>query len=280
MRIDIHSHIFPDALAERALRELTEKTRPYESIYGVITPYANGTADGLLASSKAAGLDFSVVMPIATSPHPTHTINNFAAAVDQRPGLRSFGTVHPRNPDVMRELERVKELGLRGIKLHPEYQNCFADEPASVAVVQKATELGLWVLFHAGLDVGIHGPVHGTPERFARLRRAVPDARMILAHLGGFNMWEEVEQVLPDLVGVYVDTSYSIPAFPEQRDRFARMIRAFGTDHVLFGTDSPWNDQAESIRATEKFFKEYQFSKAESDAILGGNAAGILGIGA
>lgn len=277
MRIDIHTHIFPDAIAEKALCKLTESTRSYESIYGVITPYTNATADGLLASSKAAGLDYSVVLPIATSPHPSHTINNFAAAINKRPGLRSFGSVHPRNPEAMQELERIKELGLRGIKLHPEYQNCYVDESATIAVVKKATELGLWVLFHAGRDIGIQGPVHCAPEHVARLRDAVPDAHIILAHLGGFNMWKEIEGVLPSL-GVYVDTSFSISKFTEQWELFARMIRALGVDRVMFGTDSPWNDQTQAVHVTEKFFKEYGFSKPESDAIFGGNAAKILGL--
>lgn len=277
MRIDIHSHAFPDALAGRALRELTERTRPYQSIYGVINPYTDATVRGLLASSKAAGLDVSAVMPIATSPHPSQTLNDFAAAADKLPGLRSFGSVHPRNPDAMKELERVKALGLRGIKLHPEYQDCYADDPDSIAVVRKAAELGLWVLFHAGRDIGIHGPVHCAPEHAARLREAVPDAHIILAHLGGFNMWEEVEEALPSLTGFYVDTSSSISTFPDQWNRFARLIRTFGADHVLFGTDSPWDGQTKAVEATERFFEKYAFSQGERNAIFGGNAAKILG---
>lgn len=277
MRIDFHTHIFPDAIAEKALRQLTENTRRFEAIYGVSEPYTDATADGLLASSKAAGLDLSVVMPIATSPHPSSTINNFAAQIDKLSGLRSFGSVHPRNPDALQELERVKELGLRGIKLHPEYQGCYADEPVMVAVVKKAAECGLWILFHAGKDVGMPLPVHCAPEHVARLREAVPDAHIILAHMGGFCLWEEAERILPEL-DVYVDTSYCFPKYPEQWERFARLIRALGISHVLFGTDSPWSDQSETVHVMQKFFDEYRFTKAECDAIFGGNAAKILGI--
>lgn len=150
MLIDFHTHLFPDAIAGKALARLAENTRPYVSVYGETRPHTDATAAGLAASSREAGLDVSVVMPIATSPRPSETINNFAAQVDAMPGLRSFGSVHPDNPDAMKELERAASLGLKGIKLHPEYQGFYADSPACAAVVKKAAELGLWVLFHAG----------------------------------------------------------------------------------------------------------------------------------
>lgn len=277
MIIDFHTHIFPDAIAPKALSKLTYAIRTGGYDFEPDAPYTLATADSLAASSAAAGIDISVVMPIATSPHPSQTINSFAAAVNKRRGLRSFGSVHPQNPDALTELERICALGLKGIKLHPEYQSCYVDEPETVAVVRKASELGLWVLFHAGVDVGIKPPVHGTPERFARLRQAVPDAPIILAHMGGFSLWQEVEQIFPGL-GFYVDTSTSLSAFPGEWDRFARIIRALGTDHVLFATDSPWADQATSLRVTNKFLSTYDFSEDEQKAILGGNAAKILSL--
>lgn len=111
MLIDFHTHLFPDAIAGKALARLVENIRPYVSVYGETRPHTDATAAGLAASSRAAGLDVSVVMPIATSPRPSETINNFAAQVDAMPGLRSFGSVHPDNPDAMKELERAAILG-------------------------------------------------------------------------------------------------------------------------------------------------------------------------
>lgn len=276
MLIDFHTHLFPDAIAGKALARLVENTRPYVSVYGETRPHTDATAAGLAASSRAAGLDVSVVMPIATSPRPSETINNFAAQVDAMPGLRSFGSVHPDNPDAMKELERAASLGLKGIKLHPEYQGFFADSAACAAMVKKAAELGLWVLFHAGEDIGMPPPVHCAPAYVARLCDKAPGAKIILAHMGGYRRWAEAEVLLPSM-DVYLDTSFCLPNERGEWDRFARIIRAAGCDRVLFGTDSPWADQTQTLAAAREFLAVYGFTGAEQAAVLGGNAARILG---
>ena len=103
--------------------------------------------------------------------HLSPTLNDFAAQVNRLPGLRSFGSVHPRNPVFRQELERVRSLGLRGIKLHPEYQGFFVDDPEGIAVVRAAADLGLWVVFHAGADIGMPPPIHCTPEDVYKRQR-------------------------------------------------------------------------------------------------------------
>lgn len=276
MIIDAHAHAFPDKIAAGALQTLTANARQYFHLYGEAHPHTDATTAGLTASSRAAGIDVSLVLPIATSPKPSHTINDFAAAVDRMPGLRSFGSVHPLNPEAEAEVARVRELGLKGIKLHPEYQECFVDEPETVAVVKAAAKEGLWVIFHAGADIGKPPPFHCTPERVCRLRQAVPEARIILAHMGGYRLWDEV---LPRLsqMDVVLDTSYCLPNHPDQHSLFAQLIRLNGTGRVLFGTDSPWAHQGETLRTTRAFLNAYRFTLPEQQAILGGNAARILG---
>lgn len=275
MWIDFHTHVFPDAIAVRALERLTANARAFQETYGPVQPHTDATVQGLTASSRAAGLDISVVMPIATSPKPSPTLNDFAAQVDRMPGLRSFGSVHPRQPRVEEELDRVQALGLRGIKLHPEYQDCFADDPDVVAVVRAAVQRGLTVLFHAGRDIGKMPPVHCTPRHIARLREAVPEGRLIFAHMGGYRLWDEVEQVLPGL-DVLIDTSFCLPNHREAWSQFARIVRAVGVDHVLFGSDSPWGDQKAAVQAAREWLTAYEFTAEEQTAILGGNAAKIL----
>ena len=95
MIIDFHTHAFPDKLAPGALAHLTENARAYAHLYGEAHPHTDATLDGLTASARRAGIDFSLVLPIATSPKPSRTINDFAAQADKHPGLRSFGSVHP-----------------------------------------------------------------------------------------------------------------------------------------------------------------------------------------
>ena len=277
MIIDFHTHAFPDKLAPGALAHLTENARAYAHLYGEAHPHTDATLDGLTASARRAGIDFSLVLPIATSPKPSRTINDFAAQADKHPGLRSFGSVHPGNPDWEEELERAAALDLRGIKLHPEYQGFFVDDPACAAVVRKASALGLWVVFHAGADIGMPPPIHCTPERVIRLRQDAPDAKILLAHLGGYRVWEEVLAAMPAM-GAAIDTSFCIAGHPDRWELFAAIIRAAGVSRVFFGTDSPWEDQAASLDATRRFLAASGFSREETAAILGGNAARELGI--
>ena len=142
--------------------------------------------------------------------------------------------------------------------------------------MRAAAECGLAVIFHAGADIGMPPPVHCTPEHVARLCGAVPDAHIILAHMGGYRMWDEVLRRLPDLP-VDIDMSFCLPNHPEAHDLFARIIRRIGVTHVLFGSDSPWADQKTALEAACAFLTHYGFSPEEQDAILGGNAARILG---
>ena len=79
-------------------------------------------------------------------------------------------------------------------------------------------------------------------------------------------------------MGVAIDTSYSIPNHPESHALFAAIIRTVGVENVFFGTDSPWEDQQAGVDATRRFLKEQRFTEEEAAAILGGNAARILGM--
>ncbi|MBR7091945.1 MAG: amidohydrolase family protein [Clostridia bacterium] len=278
MIVDFHTHAFPDALAAKAIAHLLENGRQHAESFGKrMQNRTDGTNSGLLASAGQAGIDCCLVLPIATSAKPSSHLNEAAAQTDRTPGLRSFGSVHPLNPDWEAELLRVRQAGLRGIKLHPEYQGCYVDEEPTVRLVRAAAELGLYVLFHAGRDVGMPEPVHGTVRRFCRLRRAVPDAPIVLAHMGGFYVWEEVLAAVDDL-HAWMDTSFSVFQYPEKAELFARIIEKNTPARILFGTDCPWEDQKQSLRFQQTFLKEYGFSEAERTAILGGNAAAILGM--
>ena len=144
-------------------------------------------------------------------------------------------------------------------------------------MVRKASALGLWVVFHAGADIGMPPPIHCTPERVIRLRQDAPDAKILLAHLGGYRVWEEVLAAMPAM-GAAIDTSFCIAGHPERWELFAAIIRAAGVSRVFFGTDSPWEDQAASLDATRRFLTASGFSREETAAILGGNAARELGI--
>jgi hypothetical protein len=269
MTIDFHTHIFPDKIAERTIKLLEDNT---ERVEGVRARAAtDGTLGGLEKSMKDNDIDYSVVMPIATTVTQSNTINNFAASINGKNNIFSFGSVHPFQENCLDELERVKALGLRGIKLHPEYQGVYADSPECVRAIKKCMELGLLVLLHTGRDIGIEPPVHCEPRRLRRVLDMTGADNIIAAHMGGWRMWDEAEELLAGQ-NLYLDTSYSLNEM--SGEQAVRFIKKHGADKILYGTDSPWEKQSicrERINALP-------VSNEEKELILHKNAARLLNI--
>lgn len=282
MIVDVHTHTFPDKIAASTIPKLAASAH--------IKPFTDGSATGLAASMAAACVDCSVVLPVATNPLKICRVNDSAARINENyshTGIFSLGCIHPDFPDWKTELSRVAELGLKGIKLHPVYQNVDLDDPRYLRIMDRCGELGLVVLTHAGLDIGIPGKVNCSPEITLRAIRQLGPVQLILAHMGGWRNWDEVEQLLAG-TGVYLDTSYSLGRITPLGDgyygpsdlqmmsveQFVRIIRTFGPDHILFGTDSPWGGQKEDLAR----FRALPLTEAEKAAILGKNAQRLLGL--
>lgn len=268
MIIDFHTHIFPPAIATGAVQTLKKNILKYSGFVPVA--YTDATAEGLRASMQVCGIDLSVTLPIATKPTQTESINAFARAVSGG-GILSFATLHPENDDVEGILERLAEQGFRGIKLHPEFQCFEVDSAPSVRIVKKAEALGLYTVFHAGDDLGMPKPVHCTPKGLSHLLSEVSGRYLVAAHMGGFRMWEDVERYL---VGseIYFDTSFAVGYLAPEEAR--RIVCKHGTEKILFGSDSPWGAQSEAI----DYIKQMHLDARQEAAVLGGNAARLLGL--
>lgn len=279
--IDFHTHIFPDRIAERALGKLSAASHT--------RVFADGTADGLRASMTRAGVDLSVALPVATAAGQTAHINERAVEIHRRAaetGIDSFGAAHPDDPDWERELKKLKAAGVKGVKIHPPYQAVDIDDVRYLRILGKAGELGLTVVTHAGLDVGLPGDEQATPDKILRAVRAAGPVRLVCAHMGGWKRWDEVRGLLADTEAL-LDTSFSLDPMTPNGDgypwreeelrrlddgEFLGMIRLFGADRILFGTDSPWEDQAEEV----KRIRRLGLTEAEEAAVLGGNAERLL----
>lgn len=243
MIIDFHTHAFPEKIAEKAIRKLEEGMIKAQ---GELTLPAttDGTLTGLINSMDESGIDISVVMPIATTPSQHRTINNFAKEITDNKRIVSFGSLHPMQGDWAQTLEYIAEEGRKGIKLHPEFQDFYVDEPVIIDIVKKAKELGLYVLFHCGADLGFHPPVKCTPERLRKVIDKCGGENIIAAHLGGFKMWEDVKAYLAG-TPILMDTSMT-SGFLEN-DLMKEIITIHGADKFLFGSDSPWQTQKQSL---------------------------------
>ena len=280
MIIDFHTHTFPDKIAVQTIEKLSHISHT--------PPFSDGTAAGLSASARGAGIDLSIVLPVATSARQVVHINEFAARTNEtteETRLLSFGCIHPDYPDWKEELDRMVALGLKGFKIHPVYQEVDFDDPRYLRILSRAGELGLIVVTHSGYDIGYPGVDRCSPEMTLRALKQIGPVKLVLAHMGGWRQWEQAEELLADQP-VWIDTAFSagmitplddgyyapedLPMLDETG--FIQMVQAFGAERVLFGTDSPWSGQKESL----DFLRALPLSDSDKEAMLGGNAEKLL----
>lgn len=262
MIIDFHTHIFPDKIAGRTLDYLSD-------IFGA-SPFADGTHTGLCDSMKKAGVDVSVSLPAVTKVSQVESINRFASAFIEG-AVISFGGIHPECENYKEILKEIKNLGLKGIKLHPDYQDTYFNDIRYKRIISYATELGLIISVHAGQDPKCPDNIHCTPAMAEEVLNEVEPEKLVLAHMGGNELWSEVEE---RLVGrnVYFDTGVILDRMPQEQ--FLRMVREHGADRIVFGTDSPWADQKKFV----EILKEMPLEEEERNQIFAGTAVKLLGL--
>lgn len=260
MIIDFHVHTFPDKLAPKVIPKLAAAAG--------IEPQTDATVGDTLCKMKEWGVDRAVILNIATAPSQQNTINNVAAENNKLP-LYTFGSVHPDAEDKISELKRIKELGLYGIKLHPEYQQFFVDDEKALPIYEECQALGLPITFHAGCDLGFGPPVHATPDRIRKVIDMFPKLTVIAAHFGGYKCWDMVDYFLAGK-NIYLDTSFTANEIDPMRMK--EMILKHGTDKVLFASDCPWKKMSDSIVQIEKM----NLPAADEERIFSGNALELL----
>ncbi len=265
MIIDFHTHAFNPKIAERAISKL-------EHISG-FTPFTRGLVPQLIDRMDEWGVDKSVMLSIATKPSQQTIINDWAAAVNNaQERIIAFGSVHPDADDFEDEIARIKQLGLHGIKLHPDYQDFMVDDKKLDPLYEAAACIGLPIIFHAGRDCMSPNLIHCTPERAAKVIKRHPKLKIILAHLGGCDMWEQVFDIIAGTgEQVYLDTSFTLGC-PDEL--MLKIIRKHGTDRILFGSDCPW---ASGGAILEKLLR-LDLTDDEREKIFGKNAVGLLGL--
>lgn len=266
MVIDFHTHYFPDDIAAKAIASLEQSSN--------IPARYDGTLSGLQSSMEKAGVDYSVILPIAVKPKQMHKINDNAIINNNLPHLRSFGSVHPDTDDWRDELQRLADAGIKGIKLHPDFQEIDLDDKRMVEVIAEAGRLGLIVIFHSGLDLSFRDYQHGTPEKLFNILPEIKGTKIVAAHSGGFAYLDDVEKYLVGKDDVYIDTSYSIGYKEMPTKQLFRIYNNMNPEHILFGSDVPWERQDESIELVKRLGLE----ESLLDKIFYKNAKQLLGL--
>lgn len=265
--IDSHCHIFPDKIARKATDSIDDFYKISES--GVINGCGFvGTAKTLINQCDETGVDKCLVTSVATTPHHAQSINSFIAEeVSAYPDrFIGFGSLHPDSESLEADAQNIVDLGLKGVKLHPDIQNFKVDDPRVIRIFEICNEKKLPILLHTG-DSRFD---NSNPDRVEKILKMFSNLTIIGAHLGGWSVWEEAVEKLSNYKNFYVDTCSSFYALSKENAR--KIIDAYGCDRVIFGTDFPMWKQKEEL--------EFLFSLGLSDEqlqdILYNNFMGLI----
>jgi predicted TIM-barrel fold metal-dependent hydrolase len=237
--IDAHTHIYPDTVAERALNKVVS------NMNGRLDTFTDGTLHGLLTSMDHAGIDASIVLPVATGPGQGSGIFEWIqqiVAVSKR--LIFFGSVHPYDKDCLDLVREMKGYGLHGLKFHPGYQGFPVDSKAAYAVYETAAKHDLVLYFHAGFDPSLPECDYCAVDRFASFLQDFSGCRIVLAHGGGMGEWDRVLDVIGDR-HCYYDIAFVLEEM--KRSESGSALYRQNEDYFIFGSDSPWREQKQYV---------------------------------
>lgn len=264
MITDFHTHTFPEKIAAKAVAKLAKAANAKH--------YTDGSMDSLRRSMEQAAIGRAIILPVVTAPQQQQTINRTAIEINEHShetGIISFGGIHPENTNYRQILRDLANNGIKGIKLHPVYQGYPFDDIRNLRIVDCATENGLAISVHAGLDIGIPGQDLVNPAHTLSVLKQVKPEKLIMAHMGGWCQWDMVEELL---VGqnVYFDTSFTLTRLQHldgsldtmmNPQQFLRIVQNHGADRIVMGSDSPWSSQQESIDVIKKLLSEEDAKK-------------------
>ena len=256
--IDFHCHVYPAAIARKA-------TIATLDFYDLVSPY-EGTPEEKRALDDAAGISHSLILPVAVQPRLVRNCNLYAAATAKNdPHFIAFGTVHAGDENLLEEVEAFRDMGLVGIKMHPDMQRFHIDDERLYPLYDMV-QGKMPVMFHSGDP----RTPFSHPARIKKVMEQFPRLTVIAAHLGGWSMQDTAYPLLKDMENCFVDTCSSMSHMPLAEAE--KYIAGYGFERVFFGTDYPVEDPMHQIRTLEKL----SFSDDIKEKLAHGNAEAFL----
>ncbi len=260
--IDAHCHIYPEKIADKAVHGT-------DTFYG-ITSKRKGTAQDLIDEMHLSSVDKFVVQSVATTPHQVKSINEFVAKEVElhREFLIGLGTLHQDSQTMKEDVSHLLELGLKGVKLHPDIQNFKIDEERYFEIYELCEKHNLPILMHTG-DYRYD---NSNPNRVIPILETFKNLTLIGAHFGGWSMYDEASKKLSKYENFYVDCSSAFYSLDKADAK--KIINRYGTDKVLFGTDYPMWDAVDEL----EYFFSLGFSEEDNKKMLSQNVKKVLKI--
>lgn len=259
--VNAHCHIYPEKIAAKAVIGIRD--------FYDLDMSLNGTVDGMIKDGEKVGVTHYLVHSVATTPKQVKSINEFIAeSVDKHPDkFIGFGTLHPDSEDIQGDFDYLIELGLKGVKLHPDFQLFAMNEERAYRIGEVVRDGKVPMLVHCG-DYRYN---FSNPQQIKPFLDKFPEIPFIGAHFAGWSVWKEATEKLAGTPNLYVDLSSSL--YDLTPKEAYDLIHAYGTDRVLWGTDYPMWDSAKEM----EYFNKIDLSENERSQILFDNASRLLG---
>lgn len=260
MIIDSHVHVWPDEIAIRAL------AAPESDLQR----FGDGTVAGALRAMDAAGVDVAVTLNVANVARHAARVNEFAGSMDPQRFV-GFGTIHP-DLSVEENVANLSANNLCGVKIHPLFQGFSLDDRKLWEVLDALR--GQYVaVIHVGEGGDSAGNERCTPAMLRALLDELPGLEVIACHFGGYRRLDEAQELIQGRP-VYLDTSWPPGLGSVDPKAVREIIRRHGSDRVVFASDWPMGEPERDIAT----LRQLELPDDETDLILGGTMAAILGI--
>ena len=260
--IDSHAHIFPRKIAEKAVKSIGE-------FYNIPMNNSSGQIKDLLFCGSKIGVKRYIVHSTATVKHQVRAINTFISdSVKENPCFTGLMTLYPDMSikEIDDEIKFATDNGLKGIKLHPDFQKFCIDDP-KLFNIYAAAEGVLPILFHTG-DKRYE---YSKPWRLANVAKKYKKLKVIGAHFGGYSEWESLD-CYQDLPNVFFDTSSSLSFLSVEKAE--SLIAKFGVEKFMFGSDFPmWAHEREL-----EYFLQLDLTEEQKEKILFKNAEDLYNL--
>ncbi len=248
--IDFHTHAFADDIAEKTMETLGKACPDVE-------PELDGTIADLLRSMEASGIQKSVICSIATKPKHFEPILKWSKQIASEK-IIPFASIHPDDTLLAEKIEQVKDAGIKGLKIHPYYQDFCLDENKMMKYYEKVCDADMIIVSHTGYDIAFPFIKKAEPQRVINVITKFPELKFIATHLGAWQAWDEVQEFLLGKK-VYMELSMAFGFLAE--DKIKNILSHHPAEYLLFGSDSPWAGQKKTINALKKLGLDSQRQK-------------------
>ena len=262
MFVDCHTHVFHPRIAEKAKMKLAEHYHLFCR--------CKGTPEDLLIRSQRCGIDHCVALCAATSAAQVRPCNAYACFLQNNyPEITAFGSVHPDCEDWKEQLDKLRDYGVRGIKLHPDFQHFRLDDPRLLPIFEEAQKDFIFMIHIGDSLPPAENP--SCPYKMAAILDTFPRLNVIAAHLGGFRQWQYALEVLAGR-DIWMDTSSCMQEISD--DVLRGILSRHPRERLLFGTDYPIMDPGDEIDALQR---RTRFTDEQIDEILSNGSTMLFG---